>query len=242
MTPGDETGSKDQGLFPPTQWTLVLNAESDPDALALICKTYWFPLFTCARQLRSNPDDAKDLTQSFFHHLLSSNALASVRAERGKLRSFLLTALKNHAREDHRHQSRLKRGGHFFHLPLDDLTDDQRQALEPREKLTPDRAFDQAWATQLLNETLQLLETSYQVAGKLDLFRSLRPQLVTHSEQRPYAEIADELGLTESAVRLAAFRLRTKYRDALKEAVSRTVASPDQISDELAHLRTVFSA
>src|SRR5262249_2032346 len=97
-----------QGLFTSTRWTMVLDAgESQTPAdealraLSELCRIYWRPIFLFLRRQGSNPDDAQDLTQGFFAHLIESRAYARADPEKGRFRSFLLGALKHfvaHAR------------------------------------------------------------------------------------------------------------------------------------------------
>ena len=71
-------------------------------------------------------------------------------------------------------------------------------------------------------------------------------RLVRHHEERYYVldqpEIAASLGMTEGAVRFAAFKLRERYRGALKEIVTETVVTDEEVAEELAHLRTLFQS
>ncbi len=228
--------------FPQTRWSLIANArDEDPQALADLCQGYWLPLYGYARRLRPDPADAEDLTQAFFERLLAKGGFAKADAARGKLRTFLLCSLKNFASEDWRRGQRQKRGGKVPHVAIDSLEAEQRMALEPREGLTPELEFDRAWARQLLERVLAKLEASYREAGKGPLFAALRDQLVPGgATEKPYAQIADELGVSEPSVRFGAFKLRNRYREMLKEAVLETVSSEEEAAEELRHLRAVF--
>jgi DNA-directed RNA polymerase specialized sigma24 family protein len=52
-------------------------------ALAQLCRNYWYPLYMFARRRGHSPDDAQDLTQGFFLHLLEQRALAGVNRLKG---------------------------------------------------------------------------------------------------------------------------------------------------------------
>ncbi|YCM44619.1 sigma-70 family RNA polymerase sigma factor [Verrucomicrobiaceae bacterium 227] len=227
--------------FPLTRWTLVLDAqEEDPEALAALCRDYWFPLYCFARRLRGNEEDAEDLTQGFFERLLNKGTLGHARSERGKLRTFLLKSFQNFAVDEHRRDHSRKRGGGVEHVHIDQLEVAQRLALEPRDELTPELEFDRAWARQLMAQVLERLRDAYKGAGKGDEFDSLSGQLVAGGDHRPYVEIAERLKVSEASVRVRAFKLRARYREMLKGAIAETVAEPDEIEDELQHLRDVF--
>jgi RNA polymerase sigma factor (sigma-70 family) len=234
------TGGND-GAFPNTRWTVVLEAQDDtPGALAAFCQAYWNPLFCFARRMDLRVADAEDLTQAFFTRLLARDLLLQARRERGRLRSFLLKSFSNFIAEESRRQGAQKRGGGQPVLRIDSAGADARLELEPLENTTPELEYERAWARQLLRQTLARLESDYAAAGNGALFEALRDMIVDGSAEKPLQAIADELGRSEASVRFAAFTLRQRYRAVLRELVADTVAEPDEIDDELAHLRSLF--
>lgn len=231
-----------RGSFPQTRWSMVLSAQGDdPAALAELCRAYWFPLYCCSRRLCQDSEEARDLTQGFFEVLLSRQTLKTAREDRGKLRSYLLTSLKNFAVEQHRRGLAQKRGGGAAPVAFDALEAEQRYALEPRDELSPEREFDRAWARQLLAAVLAKLGEAYRAAGKGEIFEALQDQF-TGGGTDSYAAAAERLGLSQGAVRFAAFKLRERYRAMLQEAIKETVTSDEEAAEELAHLREIFAA
>jgi len=101
--------------FPKTRWSVVLAArQSSPEsaaALESLCRAYWFPLYAYVRRCGQSPEDAQDLTQEFFCRLLEKNWLASADREKGKLRTFLIVALKHFMAKEWRRASARRRGG-----------------------------------------------------------------------------------------------------------------------------------
>ena len=86
--------------FETTRWSMVLAAghRSSPDAnraLESLCEAYWYPLYVYVRRRVADVDEAQDLTQAFFAELLAKNFVGSAKADRGRFRAFLLTALKD---------------------------------------------------------------------------------------------------------------------------------------------------
>lgn len=230
------------GVFPQTHWSMVLHAKSnDPEALAALCRAYWYPIYCCARRLAASPADAEDLTQGFFATLLSRESLRTVDAEAGRLRNFLVTGLRRYAAEQHRKGSAQKRGGGRRLVEFDALDAEQRYALEPRDELSPEREFDRAWARQLLASVLEKLRRSYSEAGKGAVFDALQDRLAGAAVD-DYATVATRLGLSEGGVRFAAFKLRERYREILRSTIQETVSTPQEVEDELAHLRDLFAA
>ncbi|MGK0188155.1 MAG: RNA polymerase sigma factor (sigma-70 family) [Verrucomicrobiales bacterium] len=227
--------------FPKTRWSLVLDAQKDdPVALADLCKAYWYPLYCYARRLRNSHEDAEDLTQAFFQRLLKGEGLRSARQQGGKLRSFLLKSLENFAIDDWRRKSTQRKGSGKPLIEIDALDAQERYALEPRTNLSPELEFDRAWARQLLQQVMNRLQAAYEQAGKGALFQNLRDRLVPDGTQRPYADIATELQVSESVLRLAVFKLRKRFREMLKTAITETVSSENEVEEELNHLRSVF--
>lgn len=241
MNDAINSADSDSKAFPKTRWSLVLEAQKDdPTALADLCRAYWYPLYCYARRLRNSHEDAEDLTQAFFQRLLEGEGLNRAREKGGKLRSFLLKSLERFAIDDWRRRSTQRRGSGKPLIEIDALDAQERYALEPQTSLNPDLEFDRAWARQLLQQVMDKLQATYDQVGKGQLFTLLKDRLVPDGTQQPYSEVASELNVSESVVRLAVFKLRKRYREALKAAISETVSSEQEVEEELNHLRSVF--
>jgi len=208
-------------------------------ALAELCRNYWYPLYTHVRRCGHPAHDAKDLTQGFFEHLLERQALGRARPERGRFRSFLLVALDNFLADERDKSRAQKRGGGAEALPLDLDAAEQRYGLEPADSESPDRAFDRQCAVALLDSVLRALEAEHHAAGKSALFAALKPALTGSGASQPYGELAQSLGLTEGAVKVAVHRLRQRYRALLRAEIAQTVELPEEIDEEM---RCLFHA
>lgn len=224
--------------FATTQWTLVLNAGQPCDvlgnkALATLCERYWFPLYAYARRRTADAAAAQDLTQEFFARLLEKGTLGLASPERGRFRSFLLTAMKNFLASAHEKEHAQKRGGTKTLLSLDFDAGESKFRLEPVDELTPERLFEKQWTLKLLELVMQRLEQEHAAAGKSEQFAILRDFLAGPHGERTYAVAAAELGQSEEAVRQSASRLRKRYRELLREEVAQTVADPGDVEDEL---------
>jgi RNA polymerase sigma factor (sigma-70 family) len=236
-----QTQDRPEPLFVTTHWSVVLAAgRSDTtrahDALAHLCKAYWYPLYAYARRRGCSPPDAQDLTQEFFARLLAGNWVAEADRHRGRFRSFLLTAMKHFmANEWHKAQAQ-KRGGGQPILSLDDDTAEQRYGLEPVETATPESLFERGWALTLLEGVLARLEEEYHREGKQAWMEAMRPALTTDRGALDYAELAHKLGMTETAARVAVHRLRQRYRQLIRAEVASTVASPEEVEAEMHYL------
>ena len=115
--------ARDQAAwFATTHWSVVLvacqqNSAAPTEALERLCSTYWYPLFVYLRRSGYQTQDAQDLTQSFFVHLLDKDRLRTVSPLKGKFRSFLLVSLKNFLTNEFDKSQALKRGGNFPSSP-----------------------------------------------------------------------------------------------------------------------------
>jgi RNA polymerase sigma factor (sigma-70 family) len=230
-----------EARFEPTHWTSIQRAANDQvpgaqEALEQLCKTYWPPLYAFLRKQGRGPEDAKDLTQGFFLHLLSRNRLQSVQPEKGRFRSFLLAALTNYVRNQWDKQRASKRGGREVPLPFEIAGGEATTCWEPSDNKDPAKAFERAWASTLLAEVLQRLEAHCARQGKAEMFDALRPFLTGEADHGGYATAALRLRMSEGAARTAATRLRMDYRRLLRAEVAKTVSSETEVDQELSDL------
>ena len=212
------------------------------NALEKLCQTYWYPLYAYVRRRGYPEQDAKDLTQGFFEHLLQREAFRVVEPGRGKFRSFLLAALNHFLADKHKRQQAQKRGGGKVAFSIDELKAEQRYRIEPVDREAPDKLFERRWAVALVDAAMERLKNEFESSGKGQLFRQLAGFLVDGAERRPYAEMAAELGLSETAARKAVQRLRKSFQRAVREEIAQTVSSLAEVEEELRHLWSVLSS
>jgi len=230
--------------FATTHWSIVLEAQSESpaaqEALEKLCRTYWRPIYGFLRRQGARPEDAEDLTQGFFALLLERRDFDAVRKEKGRLRSYLLTALKHFLTNRRNRAIAIKRGKGQRLIALDQLQQDT--GFEPSDTATADQIYERRWAMTVLNQVLARLEDEYRAVGKMHLFHRLQKSFTDEPDRSSHAEIADELGMTENAVNQAFHRFRQRYRDLLREEIAQTVAVAVDIEDELRHLIAVLRA
>jgi DNA-directed RNA polymerase specialized sigma24 family protein len=234
--------TSDAAGFAATRWTLVLAAARGnvtpraAEAMAELCRVYWFPLYAYVRRRGHDVHAAEDLTQEFFLRLLDKNFLADVDRDKGKFRAFLLASLKHFlANEWDRSQSQ-KRGGGKAILPLDVAGAENRYRLEPSHDLTPERLFERQWALTVLEQVLARLQGEFAAEGKQPAFDALKPFLTAGRESGDYAAAAAQLDTTEGAVKTAVHRLRRRYRQLLRDEIAQTVASSEEVDEEIRYL------
>jgi RNA polymerase sigma-70 factor (ECF subfamily) len=230
--------------FPETRWTRVLaaNAGDTPSAeagqaLSELCEAYWGPVNQFARRLGLSPEEADDMTQGFFHELLERQLLQRAQQERGRFRSFLLGAFKNHLAEHRRAAQRQKRGGGVVPASLDAMLETDGVAA-PTQGDDLDRLFDRSWAATVVERAMASLSADYRKRGQADTFTRLEPRL----------GLADgipdgpETQASSGADRVALLRLRKRFREVLFGEVSHTVADATETEAEMRHLLCAFAA
>lgn len=233
-------------LFVTTRWSVVLSANDSQSpeatvALGHLCRTYWYPLYAFIRRKGYDCHDAEDLTQSFLVRLTTSDFIQKADPERGRFRSYLLTALNRFVVDEWRTASRQRRGGGQILLSLDAATAEERYVREPSDLGSPERLYERRWATTLIEQALARLESEFIALGNAELFAALQGSMLGEGTNQSYTEIAALLGLTEGAVKSAVYRLRQRYQSLLREEIARTVATGEDVEDELRHLFTVLS-
>jgi RNA polymerase sigma-70 factor (ECF subfamily) len=231
------------GQFPTTHWSRVVSA-GDPDApgareaLASLCGAYWFPLYAYIRRRGYPPAEAEDLTQGFFAYLLEGGLLAKAEPGRGHFRSFLRTVCSNYLAMRSRREHAQMRGGGRIGVSIDVAEAEGRYVRELSYEASPEWIFDRAWAVTLLGRVLAQLRQEHEARGA-ETFEALQDTLTEGRGGAKYATIAERLGLSEGAVRVAVHRLRRRYGELLRSEIATTVADPDEVDDEI---RDLFSA
>ncbi|MGI8430824.1 MAG: RNA polymerase sigma factor [Chthoniobacterales bacterium] len=185
-------------------------------------------------------EEAKDFTQEFFARWLERRDFDAVRREKGRLRSYLLVSLKHFLANERSRATTVKRGRGQQPLSLDEIFAEHRFDLEPVESLTADQIYERRWAMAVLDQVLVRLEKEYRTDGRGQLFDQLKILLADEPDHPSQAEIATELKMTENAVKQAFHRFRVRYRELLREQIAHTVATPDELEDELRHLIAVL--
>jgi len=234
--------------FPETRWSLIVRAKGDnePDAegaLEELCSIYWYPIYAYLRRIGQSAHDAEDLTQAFFAKILSQQPFGSVDASKGRLRSYLLTSVKNFQINAHSHDTAERRGGMERPLSIDQAEAENRYQFEPADELTPDKIFDRRWAITILEQVLLRLEQSYSSKGRQAQFDALRPFLEWRGTgaDSTYADAAAQIGKTTNNFKQMVHRFRKTYQTILRDEVLQTVGKEEEVEDELNRLLQALS-
>ena len=240
VNPDHNSQVGDAGRFHTTRWSAVLlsaqsQAPGSQTALAELCRIYWYPIYSFVRRRGFRPEDAQDLTQGFFLHLLDHKALRQVSPVKGKFRSFLVASLQNYLSDEADRARCLKRGGNIEFVPLDVMSAEDRYRLAPLDFLTADKVFDARWAMTLLDVAMGRLQKEYAAQGKASIFETLKPFIdpINSEADLSYEQVANALQFSAGSVKKLIFRLRKQYASVLREEVGRTVSDPREVDEEI---------
>ena len=228
--------------FGTTHWSVVFSARDTNPALAdaareELCKTYWGPIHSFVRWQGFNPDDAKDLTQAFFQKLLEKDVWARANPEKGRMRSFLLTALKQFLADERDRARAAKRGGG---APVVSLDDSGVNEIPAGGNASAERNFDQKWAAAILDAARVRLREECESSGKAAFFNEVNVLGEAEEKNLTYDEVAARVGMGVSGVKTAVSRLRQRYGELVREEVEKTVAKSADVDDEIAYLLSII--
>lgn len=240
------TPSPSNSWFPATHWTQIVAAQQKGSAQASqaledLCTAYWYPIYAYIRRKGHSDDDAKDIAQGFFHHILERNLLGAADRTKGKFRSFLLGSLNYFVANRRDFETAKKRGGGMVFISMDDKTPEERYALEPVDDFSPEKLFDRQWAFDLLQQAKSKLRQEYCHQGKQTQFEHFLPYLNEETAPGDYTQTAAAIGMTPGAVTTAVHRLRQRYAELIESEIARTVSSPEEIANERQYIYEVLS-
>ncbi len=235
-------------VFATTHWSVVLLAAQDESpeaaqaALSKICQAYWPPLYTFLRRRGHPPANAQDLVQAFFANLLEQNSLSRVQREKGRLRTFLLSALQHFLANEHDRAQTQKRGGGQQIISLEEHFEEAEASLV----MSGDdqtESYDRNWAATLLDRAWEQLHGAMKAEGKERFLNEVKP-LIWGGEQAPpnQEELAAKLNVHPSTLRTSLQRLRQRFRETLRAEVARTVSTSAEIDEELRYVCRVLTS
>lgn len=224
--------------FPTTRWTLIRQAAEDASpearqALASLCEQYAGAVLAFVRHRVSSQEQAEDIAQGFFAQLIERDLLGRADADRGRFRTFLRHALRGYMADVHDFETAQKRGGGKRVISLATSA-----VLEPLHGATPEQQFDIQWVRTLLQHALMRLEEEYKKTRKHDLFRALKVFLDSGTGPA-VRDVASELRMSESAVRVALHRMRRRLGQIIRTEIAETVPTAADVDDELRRLMQI---
>jgi DNA-directed RNA polymerase specialized sigma24 family protein len=226
--------------FPDTEWTMVLAAGSNGSmarsALERLCRKYWAPLFGFARRSGLSHEAAEDVVQTYLLTVIERGSLVGLERGGARFRSWLLGGMEFAITNARRHDNAEKRGGG---KPIFSL-DESLAELPVFAGLTAAEAYDRQWAQTVMMAAVSRLRKEQLMSGKEVLYSLLEP-IVTGQAKTSYSLLAEKLETQEKNVALMVHRLRIRLREILRAEISHTVASAEDLEDEMQYLLKVAS-
>ncbi len=235
--------------MPTTHWSLIarlkgVDAEQARMALDELCRAYHYPLYCYIRRRGLPHHDADDVLHEFLAKLLRLDTFGVADAEKGRLRSFLLVALRRFLNTWHKDQQK-RREREISQEAIAAIAEAEgRFELEQESHHeSPDRLYDRQWAQELMGLVMQRLRARYTAKGREALFDALRPVLISGGSLTGHGgiQLAEKLGIKPGALRTALNRMLEDYREALRHEVMQTVEDHSQAKEEYAALKRAFT-
>lgn len=206
-------------------------------ALAELCQIYWPSVHAFYRSAVLDRERALDLTQGLFERLLERGDFATAAPERGRFRHWLCACARHHLASEHDAAGALKRGGGVAFVSLDLEREEAELAREPIDpQATPEQAFAQRWVRSVIDRAVLSASVEYRERGRDRVFAVARGCLGEPHAHEPFAVLAERLGMTEGAFKVAVHRLRERLRELIVEEVRHTLLDPSEVVDEISFL------
>lgn len=199
---------------------LLRRAASDRDtdaapALEALVEAWWPVVFAMARRSGFRAADAEDVTQAYFARFLEKGYARDAAQWGGCFRPFLHTTVRHFFSNQRDHDRALKRGGGRRQASLSGATDAERSAPEPQDPSTPETVLNEDRSHSVADEAVRALALEMRVSGRAARFDCVAEYLVGDVPRGVYRALAEEWGISESAVRIFVFRLRRRLRTLL---------------------------
>ncbi len=236
--------------FLTTHWSLIedIHAHEDKDhsLIGMLLQRYWKPVYCYLRQKHYKNEEAKDLTQGFFHEIVINRNLVQ-RADRtkGRFRTFLLHALDQYLINENKKQKAQKRHPSGGIVSLD--WDNAPVLPEEISQATPEDSYNYVWMSSLLDQALDAVKTYYTDQGKQRHWRVFHARIVAPTlEDVPppsLQELAQELGI-ESDQKVTNMLVTAKryFRKTLQQQLRTTVLTNDDAEGEFGEIMNFFSS
>jgi DNA-directed RNA polymerase specialized sigma24 family protein len=231
--------------FLTTHWSIIGNVGSSDDdknqaLIGLLLSKYWKPVYCYLRRKGHDNEQAKDLTQGFFHEVvLGRSLIQKADQSKGRFRSFLLIALNRYLITARTGQAAQKRIPKSKLIPLDVI--DLPELRQTASELTPEDSFNYAWVSSLLEQVLQEVESKCHEDSKTvhwHVFhdRILEP-IMDKTEPPSMKEICRKYAVeSETKASNMMVTVKRRFQTALRSHLRSLVVSEDQVDEELAEI------
>ena len=235
--------------FLTTHWSIIESADSDDQdqnraLIGVLLKRYWKPVYCYLRRKGYDNEQAKDLTQRFFHEvILGRGLIEKADKSKGRFRSFLLMALNRYLINVKYEESAQKRIPKDKLVPLDIV--DLPELPYKVEQASPEESFNYAWISSLLEQVIEQVEVTCQEEGKTvywQVFHDRILQPIMDGEEQPsLKEICNKYGIQDDAkASNMIVTVKRCFQTVLSKHLRDSVTSEEHVSGELWELRRFF--
>ena len=236
----DDANSPRQGNFPATRWSLIVAARSvEPcvrqRALDILIAAYWKPVYKYIRlRWEKDNEQAQDLTQEFFFHLLEEDFLIRYDPQRARLRTFLRVCIDHLIINEAKAAQRLKRGGGAQILSLDfESAEGELRQMDIPSRDSMEDFFEREWVRSIFSLSLERLREECQQRGKAMHFRLLEFYDVDEAgKEFTYEEVARQFSLKPSDVTNYLAYARREFRRVVLEQLREMTGSEEEFRRE----------
>jgi RNA polymerase sigma factor (sigma-70 family) len=216
-------------LFPTTRRSVVFALRSDDAsertrAFDTLVAIYWKPLYKFARLTWGrSPEDAEDLTQSFFARVFEHDSLAGFDPAKAAFRTYLRTLFERQAANERKASTRLKRGGDVTLLDFAEA-----EAELEGEAATPEELFYKDWVKSVFALAIARMREAvppvqFSIFDAYDL---------SENKTIAYRELAERFAIPATTVTNHLSAARRKFREAVLDTLREATASDDEFRTE----------
>jgi RNA polymerase sigma-70 factor (ECF subfamily) len=234
--------------FLTTHWSLIKGIDSDDERnrslTNLLIQRYWKPVYFYLRRKGYNNEQAKDLTQGFFHEVVLGRKLVQTAdPAKGRFRSLILSALERYLIDQISKETARKR------IPKDKLVSidvsDNWDLPDVVLESSPDDSYNYGWVSALLDQILsqvqaKCMEQDMEVHWNIFNDRVVRP-IVEDAAYPSLTEICEKYDIeNEKKASNMVITVKRCFQAALKECIRNTVTSEQEIDEELREIMRFF--
>ena len=233
-----------------TAWSFILQAQGRQEASVIrqrcmdyLAARYWQPVFVFIRKSGHSEEESLDLTQSYFATFMEKNYLDQVSPERGRLRNFICSSVKNFICNWHDHAKATKRRPKGKLLALD-LGAEAGALPVPSASATPDEAYMREWARSTMTCAIEAMAEACREEGLTEYWEVFRRHVseATQFENPSYEQTAASLNWGVEKVRKTLHHARRKFAAVVRDVLRESLENEADIESELNDLRRYFVA
>lgn len=245
-----EMGGSDR-RFHTTCWTEIINARTQDEirqkeALNALIQQCWKPVYCYLRQKGHTNDAAKDITQGFFHEIfLGRELIEQVSREKGKFRTFLLTALDRYATDLHRRENAQKRSPENPVLSIED--DDTDHLLQIKTAADPNQIFHYTWASEVLNQVLEQVREYCTASDRETYWKVFNEKvimpIIDGSDVPALKDLCKKYDIPDEATasNIIAY-VKRQFRTAMLQHLRQFVESESEVEEEFNEIFKILSS